>query len=83
MVTEIARPRCGGAIKNVDHLLRYCPVTREVWAKSASGVVARNASGEILASKTVVHRAVASLFVVEAHVCPQAVYWGNKRDLHQ
>ncbi|MBA0814684.1 hypothetical protein Gohar_020495 [Gossypium harknessii] len=149
MVMEIARPRCGGAVENVDHLLRYCPVTREVWtdrnnglyegkrsrgcdtaawviryvkeidecetskltkenvnvewcppngsniklnfdaafdeaqAKSASGVTAINASGEILASKTVVHRAVASLFVVEAHACPQAVYWGSKRDLHQ
>ncbi|MBA0572181.1 hypothetical protein Golob_002539 [Gossypium lobatum] len=45
--------------------------------------VIRNASREILASKTVVHRAVASSFVVEAHVCPQAVYWGTKRDLHQ
>ncbi|MBA0761114.1 hypothetical protein Gotri_023802, partial [Gossypium trilobum] len=45
----------------------------EAQATSASGVVVRNASGEILSSKTVVYRAVASPFTAKAHACLQVV----------
>lgn len=38
-------------------------------AKSVSGVVVRNASGEVFAFKTVVHGEVAFSFAVEALAC--------------
>ncbi|TYH31892.1 hypothetical protein ES288_A01G207900v1 [Gossypium darwinii] len=47
-------------------------------AKSISGVVAKNASREILVSKTVAHEEVASPFVVEAHCVSKQYYWGNR-----
>lgn len=51
----------------------------EAQALSASKVVARNSSGEILASKTMVHRGVASSFAAEAHTCLQAILLGKRK----
>lgn len=47
-------------------------------AKSVSGVVVRNASGEVFAFKTVVHGEVAFSFAVEALACLQAVFMGKQ-----
>ncbi|MBA0726526.1 hypothetical protein Golax_002349 [Gossypium laxum] len=57
----------GAPLNGSNIKLNFDAAFDEAQAKSASGVVARNASGEILASKTMVHRAVASSFVAEAH----------------
>ncbi|MBA0838090.1 hypothetical protein Goarm_010186, partial [Gossypium armourianum] len=45
-------------------------------ARSGFGVVARNSSGEMLASMVVCHRAIPSLFAAEAHACYQALRLG-------
>ncbi|KAG8475535.1 hypothetical protein CXB51_032303 [Gossypium anomalum] len=42
-------------------------------ARSGSGVVARNALGEVLASKIVIHRRVPTLFTMEACACFQTL----------
>ncbi|MBA0591222.1 hypothetical protein Gorai_019904, partial [Gossypium raimondii] len=47
--------------------------------RSCSGVMFRNFKGDILASKTMIHENIPSVFVVEAIACVQAVIAG--RDL--
>ncbi|MBA0785183.1 hypothetical protein Gotri_025953 [Gossypium trilobum] len=45
-------------------------------ARPGSGVVARNSFCEIVASKTILHRAIASPFAMEGHACFQALLLG-------
>ncbi|KAK5776705.1 hypothetical protein PVK06_044666 [Gossypium arboreum] len=42
-------------------------------ARSGSGVMAKNALGEVLASKVVIHRRVPTLFAAEARACFQTL----------
>ncbi|MBA0864647.1 hypothetical protein Goshw_004927, partial [Gossypium schwendimanii] len=50
-------------------------------ARSVFGVVARNSSGEMLASMVVCHKAIPSLFATEAHACYQALRLGVRLGL--
>ncbi|MBA0730993.1 hypothetical protein Golax_004565 [Gossypium laxum] len=50
-------------------------------ARSGFGVVARNSSGEMLASMVVCHKAIPSLFAAEAHACYQALRLGVRPGL--
>ncbi|KAH1074230.1 hypothetical protein J1N35_026558 [Gossypium stocksii] len=50
-------------------------------ARSGSGVVARNALGEVLASKIVIHRRVPTLFAAEACACFQTLLLEQQLDL--
>ncbi|MBA0625088.1 hypothetical protein Godav_010328 [Gossypium davidsonii] len=50
-------------------------------ARSGFGVVARNSSGEMLASMVVCHKVIPSLFAAEPHACYQALRLGVRLGL--
>ncbi|MBA0582470.1 hypothetical protein Gorai_024616 [Gossypium raimondii] len=50
-------------------------------ARPGSGVVARNALGEIVASNMILHTVVASPFTVEVYACLQALLLGQQLKL--
>ncbi|MBA0672886.1 hypothetical protein Goklo_024200 [Gossypium klotzschianum] len=62
-----------------DIKLNFDAAFDKAQAKSASGVVARNASREILTSKIVVYKVVAPPFAVETNVCLQEVLLGKQK----
>ncbi|MBA0874951.1 hypothetical protein Goshw_024442 [Gossypium schwendimanii] len=64
-----------------DVKLNFDATFDESQAKLVSGVVARNASEEVLAVKTTAHGMVVSSFAAEAHTCLQAVLMGKQMGL--